>query len=371
MRIIVTGGCGFIGSALIRSLLQDSAHEVLNLDRLTYAASPEAVAEVEGSRRYRFQQLDIADPAAVRAAFAGFRPDAVVNLAAETHVDRSIDAPDGFIRTNVVGVAVLLEAAVAYTSSLPPAARARFRFLQVSTDEVFGSLPAGGAFDEHSRLDPNSPYAASKASAELLARAWQRTYALPVLVTNCGNNYGPWQFPDKLIPLMILKALAGEALPVYGDGLQVRDWLHVDDHARALQVVLAAGRPGQSYLIGAGEQHPNLRVVETLCDLVDELAPPLPAGPRRQLISFVRDRPGHDRRYAIDPGKLGRELGWSATIGFAAGLRSTVAWYLGQPHWCARKRAAYAGGRLGLTGAAPDSAPAACSPGSQSRGPLS
>lgn len=349
MRIVVTGGCGFIGSAMVRRLLLAApAVEVLNLDKLTYAACPEAIAEVEGSPRYRFQQLDIAEPAAVRAAFAAFRPQAIINFAAETHVDRSIDAPDGFIRTNTLGTAVLLEEARAYWQRLARSEQGKFRFVQVSTDEVFGALPETGAFHEHTPLDPNSPYAASKAAAELLVRAWHRTYGLPILVTNCANNYGPWQFPEKLIPLMILKALQGRSLPVYGDGLHVRDWLHVDDHARAIRVVLEKGQPGQTYLIGANRQHPNLHVVESVCDLVDEMAPPLPSGPRRRLITFVLDRPGHDRRYAIDAGKIARELGWQAEISFDAGLRATVAWYLAHPAWCARMNTAYDGRRLGL-----------------------
>lgn len=356
VRILITGGCGFIGSAMIRHLIRETSAEVLNLDKLTYAACPEAVAEVEADPRYHFLQCDICDSAAARAAFATFRPDAVVNFAAETHVDRSIDSPRAFVQSNTVGVVVLLEEALAYWRGLAPSAQADFRFLQISTDEVFGTLPPDGMFDEHSALNPNSPYAASKAAAEMMVRVWDRTYGLPVLVTNCANNYGLWQFPEKLIPLMILRALRGELLPVYGDGLYVRDWLHVDDHARAIGTVLTAGRPGETYLIGAGEQAPNLLVVETICDLVDELAPPLAAGPRRRLITFVPNRPGHDRRYAIDASKIRRELGWRAEVRFAEGLRSTVAWYLDHPAWCTRMLAVYNGQRLGLTpGASPPS----------------
>jgi dTDP-glucose 4,6-dehydratase len=349
-RILVTGGAGFIGSAVVRHLIADTPHAVLTVDKLTYAASPEALAAAAGDPRYGFLRADICDGAAMARAFADFRPDAVMHLAAETHVDRSIDAPAAFIRTNVVGTATLLDVAAAYWRGLDEAGRGAFRFLHVSTDEVFGSLGPEGAFDESTPYDPRSPYSASKASSDHLVRAWHHTYGLPVLVTNCSNNYGPYQFPEKLVPLMILKALAGEPLPVYGRGDNVRDWLYVADHAEALLRVLEAGRPGETYMIGGRSERTNLQVVEAICTEVEALAAPLPDGrPRRDLVAFVADRPGHDFRYAIDPARIGRELGWAPRHTFEAGLRATVAWYLaGRDWWGPILERSYRGQRLGL-----------------------
>lgn len=349
MRILVTGGAGFIGSALIRHLIAATGHEVLNLDKLTYAASPDALAAIAGDARYRFEKADIADHGAVTRILAAWRPEAIVNLAAETHVDRSIDAPAPFVQTNVVGTTTLLDCAAAYWRSLASARQAAFRLLHVSTDEVFGALGRDGLFNEASPYRPNSPYAASKAASDHFVRAWHETYGLPVLVSNCGNNYGPFQFPEKLIPLVIIKALAGAPIPVYGDGSNVRDWIHVDDHARALLQVVERGRPGETYVIGAREERTNLQVVEGICDAVDAAAGLLAGGPRRRLIGFVADRPGHDFRYAIDPAKLRGELGWQAATPFADGLRQTVEWYLANRAWWERVQARrYAGERLGL-----------------------
>jgi len=349
-RILVTGAAGFIGSALARHLIAGTPHHVLAVDKLTYAASPEALAPAAGDPRYAFLKADICDGAAMAQAFAAFRPDAVMHLAAETHVDRSIDAPATFVQTNVVGTATLLDVATEHWRGLDEAGRARFRFLHVSTDEVFGSLGPEGAFDEATPYDPRSPYSASKASSDHLVRAWHHTYGLPVLVTNCSNNYGPYQFPEKLVPLMILKALAGEPLPVYGRGDNVRDWLYVTDHAEALLRVVRAGRPGGTYMIGGRSERTNLQVVEAICAEVDALAPPLPDGrPRHALIGFVADRPGHDFRYAIDPARIERELGWAPRHGFADGLRATVAWYLASRDWWAPiLERSYRGQRLGL-----------------------
>jgi dTDP-glucose 4,6-dehydratase len=349
MRILVTGGAGFIGSALIRHLIRDTAHGVINLDKLTYAASPEALVEVAGDPRYAFEQADIADRAAVDRILKTHRPEAIVNLAAETHVDRSIDAPAPFIHTNVVGTVTLLEAVTDYWRALPAERRNAFRVLHVSTDEVFGALGREGSFTEVSPYRPNSPYAASKASSDHFVRAWHETYGLPVLISNCGNNYGPFQFPEKLMPLAILKALAGERVPVYGDGSNVRDWIFVEDHASALRQVLERGRVGETYAIGAGEERSNLQVVEALCDALDGAAGLLPSGPRRSLIQFVTDRPGHDFRYAIDSAKLRAELGWSPAAPFAIGLKRTVEWYLAnRAWWKAVQTRHYGGERLGL-----------------------
>jgi dTDP-glucose 4,6-dehydratase len=332
--IMVTGGAGFIGSAVIRLLLRQSDAVIVNLDKLTYAANPLALEGAERHPRYRFEQVDIADAPALHGVFARHRPDAVMHLAAETHVDRSIDGPAEFIRTNILGSYTLLDATRTYWSGLDPVRAAEFRFLQVSTDEVFGSLGATGHFTETTPYDPRSPYSASKASSDHLARAWHATYGLPVLVSNCSNNYGPWQFPEKLIPLMIIKALQGAALPVYGAGANIRDWLHVDDHAAALLLILERGRVGHSYNVGGGGERRNLEVVEAICDLVDELAGPGPrAEARRALIRFVADRPGHDLRYAIDGTKLREELGWWPRAGFETGLRATVRWYLEHREW--------------------------------------
>jgi dTDP-glucose 4,6-dehydratase len=350
MNILVTGGMGFIGAALVRHLIAESSHVVINVDKLTYAASPEALGTAARDPRHRHEPVDIADDLALARIFAEHRPDAVVHLAAETHVDRSIDGPAPFVATNIVGTCALLEAARAHWAGLPPAARAAFRFHHVSTDEVFGALGADDPpFTEASPYRPRSPYAASKASADHLVRAWGETYGLPVIVSNTCNNYGPWQFPEKLIPLVITQALEGKKLPVYGQGRQVRDWLFVEDHARALRLVLERGRPGETYAIGAGEERRNLEVVQAICAELDALAPD-PAGPYERLLAFVADRPGHDFRYAIDAGRARRELGWAPSVGFAAGLRRTVAWYVEHRAWWQEVRARrYAGGRLGLS----------------------
>ena len=349
MRILVTGGAGFIGSAVCRHLVRDCGDEVLNLDKLTYAASGTALADIEAEAGYGFVQADIADAGAVAAAFERFQPEGVIHLAAETHVDRSIDGPAPFIDTNVTGVFVLLEAARTYWSGLSEADKASFRFLHVSTDEVFGSLGAEGRFSETSPYQPSSPYSASKAASDHLVRAWFHTYGLPVLVSNCSNNYGPYQFPEKLIPLTILNALQGEALPVYGTGENVRDWLHVEDHAEALRLILARGRPGETYLVGGDGERANIEVVRRICDLVDAAAPvPNGVASRSELIRFVTDRPGHDHRYAIDASKLRAELGWAPKRSFEAGLAETVDWYLRREDWWRPLRQRYEGQRIGL-----------------------
>ncbi|SME98713.1 dTDP-glucose 4,6-dehydratase [Tistlia consotensis] len=332
MKVLVTGGAGFIGSAVIRHLLGAGDDSVVNLDKLTYAADLRTLASVADSPRYAFEKTDICDGPAVARTLERHRPDAIVHLAAESHVDRSIDAPAAFIETNVVGSYRLLEAAAAYRRGLPAAAAAAFRFLHVSTDEVYGSLGDSGRFTEATAYAPTSPYSASKAASDHLAKAWFHTYGLPVIVTHCGNNYGPFQFPEKLIPLMILKALAGEPLPVYGDGRNVRDWIHVEDHARALCHVLRHGRPGETYNVGGGGECSNLAVVEGICDLLDRLRPAA-GGPRRGLVTFVADRPGHDFRYAIDDRRLREELGWQPQVDFAEGLSATVQWYLDHEDW--------------------------------------
>lgn len=346
--LFVTGGAGFIGSALVRHLLRQTDATVVTLDKLTYAGSLETLADVRNHPRHIFVQVDVADAPALETLFARHRPEAVLHLAAETHVDRSIDGPAAFIQTNITGTYVLLETARRYWQEQEGSARERFRFLHVSTDEVFGSLGAQGAFCETSPYAPNSPYSASKAAADHLVRAWRQTYGLPVLITNCSNNYGPFQFPEKLIPLMIAKALSGQPLPVYGDGGHVRDWLYVDDHVRALLTVLAHGRVGETYVVGGGAEMPNRELVLALCALLDRLEPD-PAGPRSRLLTFVPDRPGHDRRYAIAPDKIRRELGWQATETFASGLEKTVCWYLQHRDWLSALGHRYAGQRLGLT----------------------
>jgi dTDP-glucose 4,6-dehydratase len=333
MRVIVTGGAGFIGSAVCRYLIRSSDWSVINFDRLTYAANVASLAGIAANPRYRFVRGDIADRDAVRTLFDEVRPDAVLNLAAESHVDRSIDSADDFIRTNINGTFVLLEEARAHYETLTQQRRAAFRFLHISTDEVFGELGPTGKFTETTPYDPSSPYSASKAASDHLVRAWGRTFGLPVLITNCSNNYGPYQFPEKLVPLMILRALKGHTLPVYGTGENVRDWLHVEDHAAALVTVLTKGEPGSTYNIGSSSERRNIEMVETICDLVDEFAEPLASGPRSELITFVADRPGHDKRYAIDAGKLTRELGWKAEYDLASGLRQTVRWYLDNELW--------------------------------------
>lgn len=336
MKLIVTGGSGFIGSAMVRQALAEG-HEVLNLDKLTYAANRSSLADFEDDPRYHFVQADVADAAAVDRTFERFRPDALVHLAAESHVDRSIDHSRDFIETNVIGTHVLLEAARRHVDGLPSGPRGRFRFVHVSTDEVFGDLgESGGAFTEETPYSPRSPYSASKAASDHLVRAWGHTYGLPVLITNCSNNYGPRQFPEKLIPHMILNALAGRPLPVYGDGSQVRDWLFVEDHARALLAVLDRGKVGETYAIGGRCEQRNIDLVHRICDLLDEMRPerrPEAHGSFRGLVEFVEDRPGHDRRYAIDCSRIESELGWAPTTRFDEGLRRTVRWYLDHESW--------------------------------------
>lgn len=358
MKLLVTGGSGFIGSAVIRFLIAESDVHVVNLDKLTYAAVPGALAAVESHPRYRFERADICDAGAIAAILDRHRPDAIMHLAAESHVDRSIDGPAAFIQTNLVGTFVLLDAALSYWRRLAPAEQAAFRFHHVSTDEVFGSLGAEGRFTETTPYQPNSPYSASKAGSDHLVRAWYHTYGLPVVASNCSNNYGPFQFPEKLIPLITINALEGKPLPVYGRGDNVRDWLYVDDHARALWTVLTRGRLGESYNIGGDSERRNIDVVEAVCDLVDELAPG-PAGqpPRRSLIRFVTDRPGHDHRYAIDPTKTRTELGWTPREDFTSGLRRTVQWYLDHEEWWRHiRQSVYTGSRLGLSSGNPPAA---------------
>ena len=333
--ILVTGGAGFIGANFVLDWLQGSDEPVINLDALTYAGNRETLARLEGDARHLFVHGDICDRALVERLFAEYKPRAVVHFAAESHVDRSIHGPGAFVRTNVDGTFTLLEAARAHWSALPAGEREAFRFLHVSTDEVYGSLgPKDPAFTETKAYEPNSPYSASKAASDHLVRAWHHTYGLPVLTTNCSNNYGPYQFPEKLIPLMIVNALAGKPLPIYGDGQNVRDWLYVGDHCSAIREVLARGRLGETYNVGGWNEMANLEIVHTLCALLDELRPSA-AGSHARLITYVKDRPGHDRRYAIDARKIERELGWRPAETFQSGIRKTVRWYLDNPAWIA------------------------------------
>ncbi|MDO4696668.1 MAG: dTDP-glucose 4,6-dehydratase [Neisseria sp.] len=335
MTILLTGGSGFIGSALVYHLLRNTDKRIVNFDKLTYAAHPFSLAEAAAHPRYGFVRGDVCDRAALDAVFARYRPDAVIHLAAESHVDRSISGAADFVQTNILGTYTLLEAARAYRQTLPSEKQAAFRLLHVSTDEVFGDADGTAAFAEHSPYAPSSPYSASKASADHLALAWQRTYGLPVIVSHCSNNFGPRQFPEKLIPLTIVRALAGETLPVYGDGRQIRDWLFVDDHARGLLAVLENGQIGQRYLMGGGNEHSNLHTVQAVCSLLDRLAPEKPRGITHyaDLIRFVADRPGHDRRYAVDSSRIRRELGWRPQESFEDGLEKTVRWYLDNRKW--------------------------------------
>ncbi len=351
MRILVTGGAGFIGSALVRHLIADVGAEVLNIDKLTYAGNLDSLKQVADAPGYRFLQADICDTAAMAAAFESFRPDCVIHLAAESHVDRSITGAGAFIETNIVGTFSLLEASRGYWQRLPEAERERFRFLHVSTDEVYGSLGTDGLFSETTPYDPSSPYSASKAASDHLALSWGRTYGLPVVVSNCSNNYGPYHFPEKLIPLIILNALEGKPLPVYGNGANVRDWLYVEDHARALHLIATRGRPGEKYNVGGRNERRNIDVVRRVCAIMDQLNPA--GGDHARLITFVTDRPGHDARYAIDAAKLESELGWWAQEDFDSGIEKTVAWYLENRWWWQPLRErVYAGERLGMrTGA--------------------
>jgi dTDP-glucose 4,6-dehydratase len=349
-RILVTGGAGFIGGCFVRQRMSDRAQAcVVNLDKLTYAGNLDSLETVRNDPRHVFVRGDIGDRELVERLFQEHRPSAVVNFAAETHVDRSIEDPRAFLKTNVLGTFELLTAALGYWRALEGAERAAFRFLHVSTDEVYGSLGPEGKFTETTPYDPHSPYSASKASSDHFVRAFHDTYGLPVLITNCSNNYGPYQFPEKLIPLMTLNALEGKRLPVYGDGQNIRDWLYVEDHARALWRVLEAGRPGETYNIGGESERTNLEVVRAICVAVDELRPELPHGPSETLIKYVTDRPGHDRRYAIDTTKVRRELGWCPAEDFASGLRRTVRWYAENEGWVERATSGtYRRERLGL-----------------------
>ncbi|MCW8306893.1 dTDP-glucose 4,6-dehydratase [Acidiphilium sp. PA] len=348
MKILITGGCGFIGSAVIRHLIATTGHDVINIDKMTYAASEDALDAARSNPRHTLIRADITDAAAMRSTFATHQPDLVMHLAAESHVDRSIDGPADFINTNITGTFILLEAARTYWSALPEPRKSAFRFHHISTDEVFGALEASDPpFTETTPYDPRSPYSASKAASDHLVRAWHHTYGMPTIVSNTTNNYGPWQFPEKLIPLVLLNALDGKPLPVYGDGSNMRDWLFVDDHAEALALIALNGTPGATYAIGARQPRTNLDVVTTICRILDEKIPD-PAGPRSRLIRFVTDRPGHDFRYEIDPTTSETALHWHATHNFETGIARTIDWYLGHTAWWQPIRAArYAGQRLG------------------------
>ncbi len=352
-RILVTGGAGFIGSAAVRHIIEATQDSVLVVDKLTYAGNLESLSVIADNPRYSFEQVDICDRAALDRVFAQYQPDVIMHLAAESHVDRSIDGPAAFIETNVVGTYTMLEAARHYWQPLDAERKQGFRFHHISTDEVYGDLHGtDDLFTETTPYSPSSPYSASKASSDHLVRAWLRTYGLPTLVTNCSNNYGPYHFPEKLIPLVILNAVAGKPLPVYGDGAQVRDWLYVEDHARALYQVVTEGVVGETYNIGGHNERKNIEVVHTICDLLEELAPNKPQGVEkyRDLITYVKDRPGHDMRYAIDAGKIDRELGWHPQETFESGIRKTVSWYLNNETWWRRVQdGSYAGERLGLS----------------------
>lgn len=349
MRVVVTGGAGFIGSAVCRRLSAVPGWTILNLDKLTYAANLSALDGAEKLPNYSFVQGDICDRALVDKLLAEFQPDGVMHLAAESHVDRSITGSAAFVQTNVVGTHTMLEAALAYWEKLAAPAKDSFRFLHVSTDEVYGSLGATGLFTETTPYDPRSPYSSSKAASDHLASAWHHTYGLPVVISNCSNNYGPFQFPEKLVPVIILNGLEAKPLPVYGDGQNIRDWLFVDDHVDALRLILERGRPGETYNVGGRNERTNVDVVHAICDLLDEMSPSPAVGSRRELINFVTDRPGHDRRYAIDATKLETELGWRAAKPFDAGIRATVRWYLDRRDWWEPiRKQRFAGERLGL-----------------------
>ena len=352
MKILVTGGAGFIGSAVIRHIIRNTEDSVVNVDKLTYAGNLESLAECSQSPRYAFEQVDIGDYIGLGAVFSRHQPDAVMHLAAESHVDRSIDGPATFIQTNMMGTYTLLEATRAYWQDLSAERKSAFRFHHVSTDEVYGDLHGcNDLFTETTPYAPSSPYSASKASSDHMVRAWQRTYGLPTLITNCSNNYGPYHFPEKLIPLMILNALEGKPLPVYGQGNQIRDWLYVEDHARALYRVVTAGKVGQTYNIGGHNEKQNIEVVHALCELLDELHPRGDGKSYKTQITHVQDRPGHDLRYAIDAGKIQRELGWTPQETFETGIRKTVQWYLNNLDWCRRVQdGSYQRERLGVSG---------------------
>lgn len=349
MKIIVTGGAGFIGSAVIRQYINQTNHTVVNLDALTYAGNLESLAEVESNARYTFEHVNICDKSELERVFEQHKPDAIMHLAAESHVDRSIDGPAAFIETNIVGTYNLLDVAKKYWDGLTETDKKAFRFHHVSTDEVYGDLDATGYFTEDTSYEPSSPYSASKASSDHLVRAWHRTYGLPIVITNCSNNYGGYQFPEKLIPLVTLNALEGKALPIYGKGDQIRDWLHVDDHARALRLVLETGRNGETYNIGGHNEKTNLEVVKTICKLLDRLVPESEYIPHESLITYVSDRPGHDLRYAIDADKIAADLGWTPEETFDSGIEKTIHWYLENAEWCQRVQdGSYQRERLGI-----------------------
>jgi dTDP-glucose 4,6-dehydratase len=348
-KVLVTGGAGFIGSALVRHLIENTGYEVLNVDTLTYAGNLSSLGVAATSQRYSFEQMDICETAQLTKLMADFEPNVVAHLAAESHVDRSIDGPGDFIRTNIVGTFSVLNAALSYWQNLRSAERDGFRFHHISTDEVFGALGAEGSFNEGTAYDPRSPYSASKASADHLVNAWHHTYGLPVLITNCSNNYGPYHFPEKLIPLMIIKALAGEPLPIYGSGANIRDWLYVEDHVRALQTVFEQGIVGSRYMIGGNSERTNLAVVHQICDILDRQRPRVDGKSYREQLAFVADRPGHDFRYAIDASKIACELGWRPAESFQSGMEKTVRWYLENQKWWENVQSgAYRGERLGL-----------------------
>lgn len=348
-KILVTGGAGFIGSAVIRQYIKDTDYEIINVDALTYAGNLESLAEVNGNSRYHFEHANICDIETLESIFKQYQPDAVMHLAAESHVDRSIDGPSAFIETNIVGTYNLLDVAKKYWDGLEAEKKSQFRFHHVSTDEVYGDLGETGYFTEDTSYDPSSPYSASKASSDHLVRAWFRTYGLPIVITNCSNNYGECQFPEKLIPLVILNALKGKPLPIYGEGKQIRDWLHVNDHAIALRLVLEKGVIGETYNIGGHNEKTNLDVVKTLCTLLDKMVPDSPHVPHFSLVTFVDDRPGHDLRYAIDADKIKNELGWVPIETFESGIEKTIKWYLENNDWCQHVLdGSYQGERLGL-----------------------
>lgn len=352
MKILVTGGAGFIGSAMIRHIIQYTDNYVVNVDKLTYAGNLDSLISVSDSDRYAFEQVDICDRVSMNRILSQYKPDGVMHLAAESHVDRSIDGPGAFVQTNLVGTYTLLEAVRAYWMALDDNGKTAFRFHHISTDEVYGDLGEGSShlFTEKTAYDPSSPYSASKAGSDHLVRAWGRTFGLPALITNCSNNYGPYHFPEKLIPLIILNALEGKPLPVYGQGTQIRDWLYVEDHARALYAVFTRGEPGATYNIGGYNEKQNIEVVKTICALLDELHPSSPVFPHADLITYVADRPGHDVRYAIDASKIQKELGWTPQESFESGIRKTVQWYLSNLEWCRRVQdGSYRRERLGLT----------------------